>query len=451
MCSDRDFQSLAYVPAQDKLLRKYLRLMVRNNCISGKGELLKVENQTKSKAGKLEERQEGNLQNRLHAIRTRLGLSQRELAQAAGVARQTVGGIEAGLYAPSAAVALRLAKTLGCRVEDLFWLEDDFPTVPVVLAHAAEGEALRSEQEAAQRVMLAHVGGRWIAHTLTGEQAFRNELVPADGLAAIGAMESEASNQDITQSRITQTEITARLLDEPESLIRTVLLAGCAPALSLWARSAERWQPGLRAAWLHANSTIALERLARGEVHAAGVHLSALEGGQDNAPYVRQILGGRAVTLVNLGIWEEGLIVQAGNPKRLQTGADLAQSGVHLVNREIGAGSRLLLDGLLQSEHIDTQAVQGYENAVSSHQEVARAILAGRADVGVSAGSVAAAYGLGFVPMRQVRYDLAFLRETLDFAPVQQLLGTLRHRWILSQLRTLGGYDTTHAGEMVEV
>ena len=65
------------------------------------------------------------LRNRLKEVRTRLGKSQQELAQAAGIARQTIGGIEAGTYSVSMAVALKIARALGCRVEELFWLEDE--------------------------------------------------------------------------------------------------------------------------------------------------------------------------------------------------------------------------------------------------------------------------------------------------------------------------------------
>ncbi len=432
------------------------------------------------KADGKEVKTEGSLKNRLLATRTRLGLSQRELAGAAGITRQTIGGIEAGLYAPSAAVALRLAKALGCRVEDLFWLEDDLPTIQATLvspaspsdfssefSQAAEGEtqasahapptgqpglaadsakAVASGTHLPLRVTLAHIGGRWIAHPLQNVQAVRAELIPADGLAELP---TKRAGERTAQG--TFENISVRLMDEPDALLRTVLLAGCAPALSLWARSAERWHPGLRVHWHHANSTRALQSLARGEVHAAGVHLCDLHGGHDNAPFARQIMKPHPLVLVNLGVWEEGLVVAAGNPRHIQTGADLTQAGVRIVNREIGAGSRLLLDSLLQSEGVDSGKVAGYEQIVAGHLEVAQAVQAGTADAGVSASSVAAIYGLGFVPLRSVRYDLALRKETLGFEPVQQLLGTLRHRWIVSQLKALGGYDTTHTGDVVEV
>src|SRR5579862_8608180 len=120
------------------------------------------------------QKQDGGISNSLKATRSRLGISQQQLAASAGVARQTIGGIEGGLYAPSAAVALRIARALGCRVEELFWLEDDLPVVEAVAAGSApEGIALR--------LALARVDGRWVAHALHGDGAFRQELAPADG------------------------------------------------------------------------------------------------------------------------------------------------------------------------------------------------------------------------------------------------------------------------------
>jgi molybdate-binding protein/DNA-binding XRE family transcriptional regulator len=370
---------------------------------------------------------ESGILNQLRAVRIRLGLSQQELAQAAGVTRQTVGGIEAGLYGPSAGVALRLARALSCRVEELFWLEDDRATITAVPALAVPaGRPVR--------LAVAEVDRRWVAHPLVGEDAFRTEMVPCDGLG------QRASGTDTLE---------VELFDEPARLRRTVALAGCTPVLSLWARAAERWYPGLRVHWTFANSTEALRSLGAREVHAAGVHLFDPATGEDNTPFVRRFAAGRDVVLINLGVWEEGLLVQPGNPKRLRCGADLAQPRVTMVNREEGAGSRLLLEETLRAERVRPEAVCGFDRIARSHTQVAAEVAAGRADAGVSSACVAAAYGLDFVPLRAARYDLALIREYLDHEPVRQLLGTLDHRWVRSQLNVLGGYDTARTGERV--
>ena len=371
-------------------------------------------------------RETSELRNQLRTIRTRLGLSQQDLAQAAGVARQTIGGIENGDYAASAAVALRLAKALGCRMEEIFWLEDEGAVLEAT-------PAAPFPPDASTRLTLARIGASWVAYPLRGAAAFRSEMIPADGVGTANAENSK---------------ISARLLDAPETLNRTAVLAGCAPALSLWARSAEQWQPGLRVHWLHRNSTAALANLANGTVHGAGLHLHDAATGEANAPFARAALAGRRAVLVNLGVWDEGLVVVSGNPKRLQSAADLAQTGVTIINRELGAGSRLLLDDMLGAAGISGASVAGYGQYAGGHEAVAAAVAEGRADAGISAASVAEAFGLGFVPLRRVRYDIAFLEEYLAQEPVKQLLNMLTHRRVRSQLALLGGYDTTATGEI---
>lgn len=65
------------------------------------------------------------LLNRLRVARAERDLSQERLARAAGVSRQTISSIETGQYCPSTLLAFRLARVLGVRVDELFWLEGD--------------------------------------------------------------------------------------------------------------------------------------------------------------------------------------------------------------------------------------------------------------------------------------------------------------------------------------
>jgi molybdate-binding protein/DNA-binding XRE family transcriptional regulator len=377
-------------------------------------------------------KQDEALSNGVRVSRLRLGLSQQQLAEAAGIARQTVSGIEGGLYAASATVALRLARALGCTVEELFWLEDDRPTIEAVPCR--EQPAGGGSPITTARAVVARVQGRWIAHGLVGDRAFRTEVVPADGLV----MRTSGSVWDI------------RLLDDRDTVAKTVLVAGCAPALSLWARSAERWRPGLRVHWIHANSSEALEMLRRGEVHAAGLHLHD-DSGDDNTGIVRAMLPATRVSLINLGVWQEGILVARSNPKAIRGAADLARSDVRIVNRELGAGSRSLLESALAHEGITPSVVRGWENIARSHEDVARTVAAGTADAGVSAESLAGLFGLDFAPLRSVRYDIAVLDDPSAEANIREFSATLAHRWVRTQLRVLGGFDTSKTGETVAV
>ncbi|MBN3960116.1 substrate-binding domain-containing protein [Nostoc sp. NMS8] len=373
-------------------------------------------------------KQDSDLRNNLKSIRTRLGMSQQDLANIANVTRQTISGVESGLYAPSVAITLRLAKALGCQVEDLFWLERDLPEIEAVLAKPVpNGQQLR--------VSMARVGGQWIAYPLIGKDAFRQDMIPADG---------ESTSLAGTN------KVRVRLLDDNlDTLHNTVVIAGCAPVISLWARATERWHPQLRVQYNFANSMAALHSLCRGEAHIAGMHLYDPETGEYNTPFVRDVLAGREAVLITLGVWEEGLLLKSGNPMGIRTVSDLVAGGATIVNREIGSGSRMLLEQTLQKEQIPFDTIQGFDNVLKSHQDVAQAVVRGIADAGMSTASVATAFGLGFIPLHQSRYDLVILKEYLEEAPVQQLLSTLGHRMVHSQFEILGGYDISKIGEVV--
>jgi molybdate-binding protein/DNA-binding XRE family transcriptional regulator len=355
-------------------------------------------------------------------------MSQQDLANLAGVTRQTISGVESGQYAPSVATTLHLAKALGCQVEDLFWLERDLPEIEAVLAKPVpSGQQLR--------VSLARVGGQWIAYPLIGKDAFRQDMIPADG-------------EGISQTGIDKVRV--RLLDDNlDTLHNTVVIAGCAPVISLWARATERWHPQLRVQFNFANSMSALHSLYQGEAHIAGMHLYDSETGEYNTPFVRDVLAGREAVLITLGVWEEGLLVKSGNPMGIRTVNDLVKGKITIANREIGSGSRLLLEQKLEQQQIPFDTVQGFDHIVTSHQDVAQAVALGIADAGISTASVAAAFGLGFIPLHQSRYDLVILKEYLEEAPIQQLLSTLGHRMVHSQFEILGGYDISRIGEVI--
>lgn len=354
-------------------------------------------------------------------------MSQQDLAAIAGVSRQTIGAVESGQYAPSTTVALRLAKALGCQVEDLFWLKPDTPEIEAIATeHTPSGEMIRFS--------LAPVGGRWMAYPLLGNNAFRMEMIPADG----------EGMYDASSSRLQ-----VKLLEDLGKLEHKVVLAGCTPVLSLWTRAAERWHPHLRTHWTFDNSMNALHRLCRGEVHIAGMHLYDSATQEHNVSFVQAALTDIPAVLINLGSWEEGLLLQPSNPWQIKTVADLTRPGVTIVNREPGSGSRQVLERSLADAGIDWKLVTGFDRIVPGHLPLASAIATGKAAAGVSTAAVAAAFGLEFIPLHRSRYDLVILKPYLDESPVQQLLSTLGHRRLLSQLEALGGYDTSQTGEVL--
>ena len=151
-------------------------------------------------------------------------------------------------------------------------------------------------------------------------------------------------------------------------------------------------------------------------------HLVDRASGEYNLPQVPRYLPGRAAVLVNLFHRELGLVVWTGNPRKLEGIGDLGRRGLRFVNRQPGSGTRAVIDDALAAAGVETGAVVGYREEVSTHWAVALRILRGEADVGVATRSVAAALSLGFIPLARERFDLVIPKDGFFRPPVQARL-----------------------------
>jgi molybdate-binding protein len=183
----------------------------------------------------------------------------------------------------------------------------------------------------------------------------------------------------------------------------------------------------------------------------AGIHLAEEVAGAWQLPNLKPSVGDMDCIVVTFAHWEEGFIVRQGNPKMIRGVGDIAKPKVRIVNRETGSGARRLLDKQLRASAIRPKLVKGYRDEVFSHLDVASRIKAGAADVGIGVRSVAAIFGLDFVPLQRERYDLVIPKahyETLTGLKV--LLDTIVSKPFRDELEALGGYDTRDTGRFVE-
>src|SRR5262245_47180393 len=187
--------------------------------------------------------QRANASHPVKQAREARGLSQLELAAAAKLTRQSIGAIEAGRATPSVDVALRLAKVLERSVEELFAAG---PTSEVIEAEPARAYA-------PGRLALAHIAGRWVAHSLQ-----------RDGLRVAADALTEGKNSRVVRAQLLRAQTEVR---------DNVLTAGCAAGLSLLSDRSSAPRGAARYLALSCSSTAALEALARNHVHLAGVHL----------------------------------------------------------------------------------------------------------------------------------------------------------------------------------
>jgi len=380
-----------------------------------------------------------NIENRLRSLRIAKGLSQSALAGLAGVTRQAICAIEAGQYLPTTSVALRLAGVLDCRVEDLFSLVAPGEVIEGDLI----GEPNRSPADLARmRVKVARIGERVVVRPVATLGAILNYTVSADGLIMGGAGASTGTTKPGTRVRV-------RLLRDRRIIDQEISVAGCDPAIFLAGEYLRRQREKTTLVGWTLGSGAALDALQRGEVHVAGLHLVDPKSGESNLPYLRKHLTSDRFTVVTFATWEEGLMVRAGNPKAIRDVRDLARKDVGMINREKGAGARLLLDGKLSALGIASKAVRGYDRTAASHFEVARLITEGQADAGVGIGSAAKLFGLDFIPLQRERYDLVIPTPFLTGHPaLANLLDTIVSRAFRTEIEALGGYDTSETGKV---
>ena len=370
-------------------------------------------------------------ENRLRDRRQSASLSQKQLAELAGITRQAVCAVEASQYSPSTSVALHLARALRCRVEELFSIKSSDEIV--------EGELISPLPVGAEtiRARVTQIGNRILVRPLDGQGELASLSATADGLI-VGSVSDKKG-------------VKVRLLKDRESVQHKVVVGGCDPAMFLLAEHIGKHDKDNLVPCLM-GSSIALAALKRGEIHVAGIHLSDDRSGAWKLPDLKRSLGGMDCMVVTFAHWEEGLIVAQGNPKHIRGITDLARPTVRLINREKGSGARRLLDRQLESSGIPTTRVKGFDHEASSHLEVASRVKAGLADVGIGVRAAASIFGIDFVPLQRERYDLIIPKtyyETLS--SLRALLDMIVTKPFRDEIEALGGYDTRESGKIVEI
>jgi putative molybdopterin biosynthesis protein len=175
-------------------------------------------------------------------------------------------------------------------------------------------------------------------------------------------------------------------------------------------------------------STAGLAALMLGEADVSGVHLFDEESGTYNVPFIKRSWASGTVALIRGYRREQGLMLKSGNPKGIKGLEDICMRGVRFVNRNTGSGTRELFDRLIRERSLSPKEIRGYDFEVRTHEEVARAIEEGRADVGLGLRATAEIYGLDFVKVCEEDYDFAVETKRLGKAPVKGFIEALRSK-----------------------
>ena len=231
-------------------------------------------------------------------------------------------------------------------------------------------------------------------------------LVRADGFVRIPAM-SEGIGAG--------SEVDVELLRSREEIENTIVCIGSHDnALDLLANILKKRYPGYSLSSAHVGSMGGLMALKK--VRPIWQEPISLMRKRVSImlSFIKRILAGKKIILINLVYREQGLLVLKGNPKNIKGFKDLTRRDVVFVNRQAGAGTRLLTDKCLKRTGHNPGDVKGYEREEYTHMGVASAVLTGVADTGLAILASARALNLDFIPVAKERYDLAIPREFLD-------------------------------------
>jgi putative molybdopterin biosynthesis protein len=291
------------------------------------------------------------------------------------------------------------------------------------------------------RVNLGVVGGKTMATPLQRGAGVIMSLVRADGIVTLPRFSEGVHAGE---------QVEVELFRTPEEIERTIVVIGSHDlTLDLISSELAVRAGGLSLSSSNVGSLGGLLALQRGEAHLAGSHLLDEQTGEYNFSYVRRYIPNVEVAVVNLVSREQGLIVPRGNPKRLAQVQDLARPDVRFVNRQRGSGTRVLLDYHLKQLGIEPSRISGYEREEFTHLMVAASVAGGTADVGLGILAAAHALNLDFVPLLQERYDLIIPTEHYESDLLQPLLALIRDVSFQSRVEALGGYNTSHMGEVM--
>jgi putative molybdopterin biosynthesis protein len=291
------------------------------------------------------------------------------------------------------------------------------------------------------RVRLGRVGGSLVASPMPRGAGVLTSLIRADALLVVPAdVEGHHAGE----------QVSVTLLRDLARVEHTIVAIGSHDlVLDLAASSLRAEHPELTLASSNVGSMGGLIAIRDGLCHLAGSHLLDPESGQYTLPYLDRLMPGRQVAVIRLVHREQGLLVAPGNPLTLGGVADLARPGLRYVNRQRGAGTRVLLDFELARAGIDPARISGYTREEPTHLAVAAAIAAGRADCGMGIRAAARAFELDFVPVSSEPYDLVVAADAVEsqlLKPFWQLLESTDFR---SAVEQLGGYDTTEMGRRI--
>ncbi|AOM82095.1 molybdopterin biosynthesis protein [Salisediminibacterium beveridgei] len=323
------------------------------------------------------------------------------------------------------------------------WNGQPTPVKPVMNVIAGRRMTSNMGSEDFVRVHIGKVGDQYIANPLSRSASVTMSLVKADGIVTIPPEHLGVEQGDLVE---------ARLLKPKEQLDLTTLFSGSHDLSIDILSSVMKESDGVSSITpSHTGSLAGLIALQRGEAHIAGIHLLDPATGEYNDSYIRKWLKDLDIIKLPFLRRSQGLIVPAGNPEHIEGIEDVTREGIHYINRQKGAGTRVLFDHLLKKHEISPDQLEGYRREMYTHLSVAAEVMVDHHSCGMGIYSAAKAVGADFIPVGDEQYDLIMTKTFYESERGQKLYQALRSEEFKHKVESLGGYSVNENVEPVAI
>lgn len=291
------------------------------------------------------------------------------------------------------------------------------------------------------RVKLGKVNDIYIASPLSRGAASQMSMVRADGILII-----PQNSEGIEAGEIADVQ----LLKSKGTLDHTLLSIGSHDILmDIVSDLMSKKYDDVSLSSTHVGSMGGLLALKRGETILAPTHLLSEKTGVYNIEAIEEIFGKGQISLIKGFDRIQGIMVKKGNPLNIKSIEDIKK--FKFVNRQRGAGTRVLFDYKLKQLGIDTKEINGYDKEVSTHMAVAASVAGEDIDCGLGVKSAADSMGLDFIEIGIEEYDFAIYTKNLNDDKVKKFIETIKSDELKRQLDKLGGYGYSHLGDIINI
>lgn len=283
------------------------------------------------------------------------------------------------------------------------------------------------------RMNVGYVNGEYIANPLPRAAGVTMSYVRADGLLVV-----PADQLGYEQGEYVDVE----LFKTTEKIEKSIVFNGSHDlTIDLLSSHLKLQNHQMEIISAHVGSMAGIMAIRKGEAHVAGIHLLDPNTKQYNISYVERFLSGQEVVILPFLRRSQGWFVPKGNPLEIESITHIVEKGAYYINRQKGAGTRVLFDMLLNEAELDSEQIIGYDREMFSHLSVAAEVKGDERAVGLGIYPAAQTMGIDFIPVADESYDLLMTRQFYESEQGQLLISVMSSPAFIEAVEKIGGYS----------